>query len=224
MRYAMILSISLVFVGATARAQNDRSAEIREKIEVVQTAAAKLAEAGHKEDAERMTDVTNYLKALGSRPFTIAPIKSRSESAIKKLTTQRDFVSAKITSLTRKLRKPADPALTPLVRELKELNSEILTLQNGNDREETREKIQHLRIAAEHLRQARMFDLTKQLLSTAGKMEMEIAEDEAKAAGLSQENPKPAEPPKNAEMDELKKEVAKLRAENEELRKQSKPN
>lgn len=79
---------------------------------------------------------------------------------------------------------------------------------------EALEKLQHIRVAAEHLKAAGAHDLAMQLMEKAQAMEKEIAEAKRQVEGAAGH----AADPRDLEMQELRRQNQRLRAELDELR------
>ncbi len=227
MRHAIRFVIPLVFATISARAQQSDEAALRQKTEAIKAGAAKLAESGRKEEALRLVALADELKALADPPG-VRELLTEQELLLAELGARKKVIDAELQKVSRSVRNPDDPALQQLRADQTDVNRKFKIAQDALEFTRhstgTRRRILHMRVAAEHLRQAGMFALTRKLLAKAAAEEQTFAEAEEKAAGKDHESLKPTDPQKNGEVEELRKELQKVRAELDEVRKQIKPN
>jgi myosin heavy subunit len=216
---AFLLSFSATFGSAAD--------ELREKAGMARQQAAELKKQGRNEEAEKVARKAAELaqaaeKAVGDRPKVspaeIEKLQGRLKELVEK---QRQLKDAHAPE--RQIKEFAEQ-IAKTERELHGLRAgarekggpspdEQHKREMAGKLEEAGRRITHLRIAADHLRDAGMQDLAGQLMQQAEKMEREV--HEAKMHMVAEAEHRGHVEPGNlpAQLDELRREVGRLREE-----------
>lgn len=230
MRRAIRFGLICIFLGpGSAAVLGDQSEELRQKAAVIKAESVRLAEIGQKGEALRLATIADDLMSLADR-FDPEPRRGAISGPARVLVSLNALLQDRqklLHDYERRMRNPnGDPTVRRLREEISDLKREIsrvaLETQNAGKIEEAATRILHLRVAADHLQQAGMLDLAGQALIKAAVLDQEILENQKRLNGKEPTPPAPMDPQKNAEADELRKEMDKLRIELEQLRKQAK--
>jgi hypothetical protein len=227
--------LALLLVTSVAGSESD---ELREKAKAILKEAAALAEQGHKDEARQ-------LRAKGKELLQVAEERDQRQKGANRKGRPEDSgpglekLEAHLRNLLAreheaKQSKATEEQLSELREHIAATKAKIDSLRSGQkhgpdagDRggpgheskqrlAEAVERLQHLRIAAEHLRAAGATELSQQVTEQAERMERDIrqAREHLARADSGRDGVLPAQ------VEELRREVQRLRSEVEELRRQ----
>jgi hypothetical protein len=212
MTYIKLGATIFAFLAVTSFVWASESDELREKAKAMQREAAELAERGHGEEAENLER-----KAIA--------MLEEAEHLDHGGLDQRHREIERLKALLERIRQKekhlegeagADDVLSIVRREAKEIEAKLrfLTQQPHRDQappnEEVARRLEHMRIAVDHLNQAGLHDIAEHVAQRAEATERELHEHQKHKGGdVMHEIMK--------QLDELRHEVGRLRNEVSEL-------
>jgi hypothetical protein len=224
----LVFAAFLLAVSATFGSEAD---ELREKAKMARQEVAELKKQGRNEESEKVARKAVELaqaaeKAVADRPKVspaeIEKLQGRLKELVEKQRQLKDGhaperqikeVAEQITKMEREIH-----GLLAGAREKKGPNPEEQRQREiAGKFEEAGRRITHLRIAADHLRDAGAQDLAVQVMQQAAKMEREAHEAKIHMAAEAEHrgHVEPGSIP--AQLDELRREVGRLREEMKEI-------
>lgn len=203
----------IVLVTATMFVSASESDELREKAKAMQREAAELAEHGHKQEAESLKrKATAMLKeaehlergGLDERHPEVRKLKALLEQLRQKEEQLKDKAGAdEALAIVRREAKEVENKLRHMVRESHE--------EHGGPHDDIARRLEHMRIAVDHLNQAGLHDVAEHVAQRAEAAERELHEQRPHHEGdVIDEIMK--------QLDAIRHEMGRLRAEVNELR------
>ncbi len=214
MSYVKLGAIAVSLFALTAFAWASESDEIREKAKVMQREAVELAEQGHKEEAVNLKRKAMAMLEEAERLQHDRP--DQRDAKIMKMKQRLETLRQKEKDLNE--HPGAVEALDNVRREAQEVEVELRELSNVSRREqagphdEIARRLEHMRIAVEHLNHAGLHDVAEHVAQRAEAAERELHEQHRNQGGdvmheiLQQ-------------LEEIRNEVGRLRDEVNDLRK-----
>lgn len=210
-KFRMLLSASAVLAVATFIWASE-AVELREKAEAMHREAAELAEQGHKEEAANLKRKAMAMLKEAERHGHL----DQRHSEIVRMEQLLDKLRQKEKQLEEQA--GADEALSIVRREAEQIEMKLRELSHRPHREhrgpdeDIARRLEHMRIALEHLNQAGLHDIAEHVAERAEAAERELHEHQRHHEGdVMHEVMK--------QLEELRHEVGRLRDDVNELRK-----
>jgi hypothetical protein len=207
------ICVFIALVTATMFVSASESDELREKAKAMQREAAELAEHGHTQEAESlkrkaiaMLEEAEHLErgGLDERHPEVRKLKALLEQLRQKEEQLEDKAGAdEALAIVRREAEEVENKLRHMVRESHE--------EHGGPHDDIARRLEHMRIAVDHLNQAGLHDVAEHVAQRAEAAERELHEQHRHHEGdVVHEIMK--------QLDEIRREVGRLRDEVNELR------
>ena len=211
MSHIKLATIVFSFVFVTSTVLASEADELREKAKAIQREAAELAEHGHKEEAANLKRKAVAMLEEAERLQNHRP--DQRKAAIMEMEVQLRMLLLE----DRKLKETGEnkERLADVRREVEVIRDKLtLMLRESHDapQDEVARRLEHMRIAVDHLHEAGLHDIAEHVAERAEATERELHKHQKHHGGdVMHEIMK--------QLDELRHEVGRLRDEVNELRK-----
>jgi hypothetical protein len=224
MFYVKLGAIALSFFAVTTFVGASEWEEIREKANAMQREAAMLAERGQGEEAENLERQAIAMLEEAERLERRGPDRRGQDVRVREMQQRLEELRLE----ERELKEIGGMAerLADVRREAEGVERQLheLTHRGGakaGPQNEMARRLEHMRMAAEHLHQAGLHDIAEEIVKQANAAERELHEQQRpRHDGPMQNGPMHNDPMHNImrQLEEIRQEVGRLRAEMNELR------